>query len=699
MRRLCDSVFLGLFCTMFTLGIAQIGVVKDLLTAVEHKTWDYRMAHYRGPIVAPGVGLDEVIIVDIDERSLAELGHFSRWPRFYHAALIDTLVQAGAFSIGFDVLFVEPEGLTPQATQAYTQILSQKQTTFDTQHIENLLVHLTSDTLFGQAIGRSSRSFLGLSQNANNQWLHPLPILANQARGQGHVQVFPDHDGVVRRVRTLINGVPALGLQMALDALAQSWQNIQWSPTQGLFGKGWQIPTDEQKDLLIDFVGPEGTFLHESYTDVLHGRIHPSLFENRIVLIGASATGLQDHYPTPFSPYYPGVEVHATVIYNILNGRFITPANKTYEYGVLFVIGCMICLCIRTLKPWLAAGGVLLVMGTNIIVCFEQFSQWHIYAPLMNTILCWLCSIMIASGHRYWTEERSKLAIKRAFSRYVAPDVVESIAAHPERLGLGGDERVVTIGFIDIRNFTTLSENLSANQLVHFLNDYLSLTTEVILKEKGTVDKYIGDAIMMLFGAPNPLTDQADRACYTALTMCEIVNHHRNRWLAEGMPNLAIGVGLNTGIAAVGNMGSAQRFDYTAMGDSVNLASRLEGLTKVYGVSIVVGPETEAQARSNFFFRELDYVRVKGKNEPVRIFELLAQRNTNITAETLVSHFEEGLHLFRTRKWSQAQEIFKHCLELRTEDGPSKYYLDQIDHLLLSPPPPNWDGISIMVHK
>lgn len=703
MRLLRDTFLLGLFCTLSTMGIVQIGIVNDLLTAFEQKTFDYRMAYYRGALVTPDMSLDDVVIIDIDERSLAELGHFSRWPRFYHAALIDTLVKAGVFSIGFDILFIEPEGLTTKATATYTHLLAQQETALTPKTIERLLKHLGSDTLFGNAVGRSNRVFLGLTRNANEQWVHPLSIIGDQARGQGHVQVFPDPDGVVRRVRSRIKTadqeISALGLQMALDALSLPYQNIQFDPSTGISGPNWQIPTDSQGNILLDFSGPAGTFLHVSYTDVLHGRIHPALFENRIVLVGASATGLMDHFPTPFSPHYPGVEVHATLIHNLLNGQFITPASSTYEWIILLMIGCLVSLLIRTLKPWLAALGVALIMGSYTIICFERFVQSGVYAQFMIPTLCWIFSIVVAGGHRYWTEERSKLAIKHAFSRYLAPDVVESIAANPESLGLGGDERMVTIGFIDIRNFTTLSESLTAGQLVHFLNDYLSLMTEIILKEYGTVDKYIGDAIMMLFGAPNTLEDQADRACRTALAMCDTVVNHRDRWLAEGMPGLAIGIGLNTGIAAVGNMGSTQRFDYTAMGDSVNLASRLEGLTKVYGVPIVVGPETESQARENFYFRELDYVRVKGKNEPVRIFELLAQRDTPTPYDTFITHFETGLSLFRARNWAHAQHAFEQCLTQHPGDGPSQYYLAQIDHLILSPPPPNWDGISIMVHK
>jgi len=477
------------------------------------------------------------------------------------------------------------------------------------------------------------------------------------------------------------------------------WQNLQFDPTRGIWGHGWQIPTDDQGNIPLDFVGPTNTFLHVSYTDVLNGRIHPALFENRIVLVGASAAGLMDHFPTPFSPHFPGVEIQATAIHNLLTGRFITSASKSFEWMVLFVMGGLICFIVRTFKPWLAALGAALVMAGYVVICFEQFASASIDTPLMDVALCWMLSVMIASGHRYWTEEKSKLAIKHAFSRYLAPDVVESIAANPERLGLGGDERTTTIGFIDIRNFTTLSEGLTAGQLVHFLNDYLSLMTEIILKEQGTVDKYIGDAIMMLFGAPNPLDDQATRACHTALQMCQTVADHQDRWQQEGMPNLAIGVGLNTGIAAVGNMGSTQRFDYTAMGDSVNLASRLEGLTKVYGVAIVVGPETEAQARHQFHFRELDYVRVKGKNKPVRIFELVAPKNTNPNTDMWITHFDKGLQHFRNRAWKEAQHTFHQCLEQHPNDGPSHYYLSQIDHLILSPPPPDWDGISVMVHK
>jgi adenylate cyclase len=257
----------------------------------------------------------------------------------------------------------------------------------------------------------------------------------------------------------------------------------------------------------------------------------------------------------------------------------------------------------------------------------------------------------------------------------------------------------VSIGFVDIRGFTSLSEGLTASQLAHFLNDYLSLMTEIILKEKGMVDKYIGDAIMMLFGAPNALGDQAVRVCRTALAMQRVVKENQIRWQKFGFPKVDIGVGINTGIAAVGNMGSAFRFDYTAMGDSVNVASRLEGLNKVYGTELIVGPETYAATADQFWFRELDFVRVKGKQHPVRIYELLGQVDLPADFEVLVGYFSTGLTCFRQRDWITAQSRFESCLGIRPNDGPSRYYLEMVHYMIANPPPPDWEGISVMEHK
>jgi len=231
------------------------------------------------------------------------------------------------------------------------------------------------------------------------------------------------------------------------------------------------------------------------------------------------------------------------------------------------------------------------------------------------------------------------------------------------------------------------------------ISDYLSLMTQTILDEDGMVDKYIGDAIMMLFGAPNPMDDHAIRACRTALSMQKVVRENQARWREQGLPEVGIGVGLNTGIAAVGNMGSTFRFDYTAMGDSVNLASRLEGLNKVYGTELIVGPETFDCARNDFCFRELDFVRVKGKQHPVRIYELLSVRDSLVDDALFVDQFKAGLACFRRCEWEDARREFEACLATRDEDGPSRYYLSMIDIMIANPPSPDWEGVSVMEHK
>jgi adenylate cyclase len=711
-NRLAVAAVLATCGTVVLLLVSGIGVLHDLLDIFEKKTLDYRMAHYRGALVAEGAALTDVVIVDVDEKSLAELGQFFRWPRYYHAAVIDSLAAGGARAIGFDILFPEPDRMPRSVVAHYAALLSE-QAGWRQSDLEQVLSTVGGDSLFAAAIARSERVILGASivathvlgspDSARISLLPPVPSLARAAVSLGHVQVLPDGDGIVRRVRAVLSdgkvSLPALGLRLALKARGQSAEAISLSPDGFVRGEGWDIPTDHHGNVLLDYAGPDGTFLRIPYVDVLKGRIPGSLFRDRIVLIGATASGLMDHFASPFSPHHAGVAVHATLAHNILSGRYIEVSEPAWDWAVTWLLAFLAGAVVLTVSPVWAGLAALGLVGAHTVVCFERFAASGVWASFTLPAAGWLLCAVSAAFYRYWTEERSKLAIKRAFSRYLAPSLVEDIANSPDKLGLGGDEREVTIGFIDIRGFTTLSEGMTAGQLAHFLNDYLSVMTATILEEEGTVDKYIGDAIMMLYGAPVSVDDHAAKACRTGLAMQKAVVENQTRWREYGLPDVQIGVGLNTGIAAIGNMGSSFRFDYTAMGDPVNLASRLEGLNKVYGTELIVGPETQAATRESFCYRELDFVRVKGKTEPVRIYELLGTSDCAGAMGEFVTRFEGALQHFRDRSWDCARALLEGCLSQRPEDGPSRFLLAGVDKMVQNPPPDDWDGVSTMETK
>ncbi|MFH1567988.1 MAG: CHASE2 domain-containing protein [Gemmatimonadota bacterium] len=598
--------------------------------------------------MAPGTALDDVVIDDIDEASLHELGQFFRWPRYYHAALLDTLTAAGVRAVGFDILFPEPDRLAPEVAEHYARRLRPDAP----EATRQLLLAMGGDEALGQAAQRSGCTIFGIQvqypeAGGDGRAVLPVPPIAAGARGFGHVQLVPDADGIVRRVPAVLSAGgqdwPSLALRLALDAAGLPASPLALDPVTGLSGPGWRVPSDPAGQILVDYAGPGGTFLRVSYADVLRGRVSPALFRDRIVLVGATASGLMDYFSTPFAAHFPGVEIHANLIHDLLHQRFVTPAPAVWDAAALWILATLAAAAVLLLPPAAASLACAALLAAFVVTCFELFAQAWVWLAFMLPLGGWMAAAAAASGFRYWTEERSKQAIKRAFSHYLAPEVVEELAAYPERLGLSGDERLLTVGFADIRDFTTLSEGLRAGQLAHLLNDYLSEMTAVIQAERGAVDKYIGDAIMMLFGAPNPLEDQAVRACRAGLTMCRLVEEQQSRWQAHGVEGLHIGLGINTGVAAVGNMGSSFRFAYTAMGDSVNLASRLEGLNKVYGTRIVIGPETASRAGADCCLRELDLGRVRGKREPVRIYELLGPATEAGTWGPLVRAFAAGL--------------------------------------------------------
>ncbi|MBI5966515.1 MAG: adenylate/guanylate cyclase domain-containing protein [Deltaproteobacteria bacterium] len=316
--------------------------------------------------------------------------------------------------------------------------------------------------------------------------------------------------------------------------------------------------------------------------------------------------------------------------------------------------------------------------------------------PLLNLILTYLG----ITGYRYMTEEREKKKIRGAFQYYLSPSVVDQMLHNPEKLKLGGEKKDLTVLFSDIRGFTSISERMTPETLVKFLNEYLTKMTDIVFKYDGLLDKYMGDALMAIWGAPLDQPDHAQRACYTALEMVEELWGLQKKWSAEGLPTLNIGIGINAGPMVVGNMGSERRFDYTVMGDSVNLGSRLEGLNKLYGTNVIVSEMTYERVREEILGRELDSVRVKGKDQRVRIYELLARRGTaSAEQKAMAEEFHSALAEYENRQWDKALEAFRSILANHPNDGPAKLYAERCQILKDNPPAPDWDGVYTLTTK
>jgi len=404
---------------------------------------------------------------------------------------------------------------------------------------------------------------------------------------------------------------------------------------------------------------------------------------------------------TPFSAVYPGVEIHATVIDNILRQNFLIHSGwiKFIDVCIIAFVGLIIGFFLPRLKAMAGmALSVTLILAFILIntIIFIRYNVWmNMIYPLLTMLLCYL-GITV---YRYVTEEREKKKIRGAFQYYLTASVVNEILKDPSKLKLGGDKKNLSVMFSDIRGFTSISEKLSPEKLVQLLNEYLTAMTNIVFKYDGLLDKYIGDAIMAVFGAPLDQPDHARRACLTAVEMMTELRRLQIKWKAEGWPLINIGIGINTGNMVVGNMGSEMRFDYTVMGDSVNLSSRLEGTNKEYGTNIIVSEFTHEVVKDEFFFRELDAVRVKGKKLPVRIFELLGEQKDKAQWQEFTESFEKGLELYRSGRWDEAIAKFKNVLEAKPGDFPAQLYIERCEALKENPPEGKWDGVFTMTRK
>lgn len=594
---------LALLAWAMGLGLSRVGVVGDLMAALERTSLDYRAARYRGDRLARGVAPSEVVIVAVDDASLARLGRFPLWPRSYHARLLDTLTAKGAAAVAFDLLFAEPDALPARVRAARAEEIAERTAT-DPALVDRLLAASGGDSTFAGALRRNAHAVLGADPVSGAL---PLPDLAEAAAAVGHVDLSPDPDGMLRRARTA--AVPG----DALPPLAWAVVAAAGAPL---------APMSSGGEELLDFLGPRGTFLTLSYADVLEGKVDAALVRGRIVLIGATAAGLGDVFATPFGEDLPGVEAHATLAYQLLEGR--RPRVAGTAAGTLAALACAAggAAVVSTAGPALAAVGALGVAAAYVVASFEVFAQADVRLPFAFPLLVWALGVLGAAAYRYGTEERRRRQIQHAFGRYVAPEVVDEIAREPGALRVGGQAREVTVGFVDIRGFTGISERLEPEALARFLHAFFTVVEDEIHRRRGTVDKYIGDAVMMIFGAPNTLDDAPARACDAALGIVEAVRCRADAWRALGVPEVRVGVGLETGVAVVGNIGSERRFDYTALGDTVNVASRLQDLNKELGTSILVGPGTRAAAGDAFLMRAHGTMTLRGRPAPLSVFEL-----------------------------------------------------------------------------
>ena len=465
------------------------------------------------------------------------------------------------------------------------------------------------------------------------------------------------------------------------------------------FGQTLQLPLDPLGRTLINYRGPVRTYPYYSIADVTQGRFAPGTFRNKIVLVGASATGIGDLRPTPYGGIdFPGVEVHANVIDNILNHNFLQrgPEQVVWDLLLIIIFGVPLGLWLALTGPQRMGFGLLLALPYLGAVYGAFLKGWwlNLTIPLFTLV----ANVSLVALYRVVIEEREKRKVRTSFQQYLSPEVIRRLLVRPELVRPRKTE--ISIMFSDIRNFTTISEQLDAQDLALVLNQYLSDMTRIIFRSYGTLDKYIGDAVMAFWGAPFEEPEHAARACRAALEMMQRVSEIREQWRAAGRPPLDIGIGVNTGVASVGNMGSQLRYGYTAMGDAVNLSSRLEGLNKEFRTHILLGPDTYAAVRdAGFVFRELDLIQVKGKLQPVIIYELVDYQEAAHEHQERLDTFARGRACYLQRQWLEAQAIFQELLERWPDDGPSRTFWKRCQDYLFEEPSENWGGVFVMTHK
>ena len=521
------------------------------------------------------------------------------------------------------------------------------------------------------------------------------------ANAAGFVTFVPEIDGVIRRVPTVMKHgeyfFPPLSLQM-LQQATQLPLAIRFAPfgIESVMLGETVIPTSEKGDFLVNYYGPAHTFTHYSASDVLSGKVGVDELQGKIVLVGGTAAGTYDIHTSPYGPLYPGIEVHANVMESVINGDFLMRPDWLMILDLLMILVSGIILGLMAL--FLPAYSMALFLFVSI--SGYLFADWQLFTQKglwVHTVYPVLSQVFVYSGimlYRIIFEEKEKRFIQGAFGQYLSPTVVNQLIEDPGMLKLGGERKELTAFFSDLVGFTKISEALTPDQLVDLLNKYLTEMTDILLKHNGTVDKFEGDAIVSFFGAPVSFEDHARRSCFAALDMQKRLEELREEWGKQGGQELRMRIGLNTGNMVVGNMGSKNRMDYTMMGDAVNLAARLEMTNKQYMTSTMISEFTYEQVKDDVEVRELDSIRVMGKEQTIKIYELLGRKGEiDDRMKEIIPQFQEGLKYYKNRQWDDGITCFENILNVHDDDGPSLVYFERCITFQNYPPDDDWDGV------
>jgi adenylate cyclase len=705
------SLIIGLGAIILALIIGQI---PTLLT-LELDLLDYRFK-LRGPLEITD---SPVVIVTIDDQSDESTPEMYPWPRDYYAHVIENLNEAGAAVIGIDVIFEKKDIHGKESDDRLAEVLKK----YDNIVLAGKIAkseHIDMTTL-----------------------VPPYEKFISQGTLWGLVSFVLDDDGFYRRyfIGQTFNdslyspfGIEVLKIYKGMD------RNLSIRDSSDFFTMGSiRIPKYSGNSMLINFVGPRESFPYYSFDSIIDdeefdlvaqfdmdsfsdpgneelgippGILYSGVLKDKIVLIGATMHELHDEFPTPFlekkdpsgssvKALTPGVEIHANAIQTILSENYLFPLSYLLQL-LLFLVLAVTVYFINRFLPTLWTGFIIILLSIlYFMFAFFLFVKMNTIIEISTPILLIFFSFIGHTLYHYIISQKEKRMIRGAFSHYVPEKVVNEIIANPEKLKLGGEERIITVLFSDIVGFTTISEKLTPPDLVKLLNEYLSEMTDIVLLNNGIIDKYEGDAIMAEFGVPVQYDNHAFMACKAALEMQNRLQELRVKWKSEEKPPLTARIGINTGEMIVGNMGSRNVFDYTVMGDHVNIGSRLEGLNKYYGTYIIISEYTYNRVKDAFYTRELDLIRVKGKVKPLKVFELIEIKEKKLANNLvqMLEHYQKGLELYRSQQWNDAIDRFDHCLKLNPGDKSSEEFRKRCIEYKFNSPGPDWDGVVVMTEK
>lgn len=740
MKKNAILIGLGLLIVLVFVGNAarfyKLGFVDQLSSIL----YDYQLQ-----LTMPRTVDERIVILDIDEKSLKEEGRWP-WSRDRLALLMDKLFDRyGVAIVGFDVVFAEKD---ESSGLGVLQRLGQSQLKGDARFqeaLEQIRPQLEYDRLFADSI-RNRKVVLGYYLNDGkgksasgalpepvfpagtfkgrpiafaswNSYGGNLPELQAAAASAGHFNPMIDFDGDVRRVpmvaeyggayyeslslamvRTLL-GQPEL-LPGFAEGETEGYGGLEWLELNTAEGK-LKIPVDGEVATFVPYRGKQGSFRYISVSDVLHDRADVAQLRDKIVVVGTTAPGLLDMRSTPVGEVYPGVEVQASMISGILEQNL--KEKPAYMQGAEVLWLLMLGGVLTLLLPRLSAVSAMALSGFAFAVTAGMsLAAWHygnVLMPVANSLLMIALLFALDMSYGYFVESRTKRQITGLFGQYVPGEVVEEMTQHPESVSMEGDSREMTILFSDVRGFTSISEGLEPKELTELMNEFLTPLSRVVYSHRGTIDKYMGDCIMAFWGAPLQDEQHARHAILAGIEMQATLKALQPRFKERGWPEIHIGVGINTGRVSVGNMGSEVRVAYTVMGDAVNLASRLEGITKQYAVGVVVGENTR-NAVTDFVYRELDHVRVKGKDKPVAIYEpigLAGEVGKELHDE--IRLFHEVRRLYRNQDWDQAELQLMNLQRMSPGTALYSVYADRIAYFRKNPPGEEWDGVFVFQTK